>query len=230
MSSKVDSDKLAVDQVLERFPEDSSPAEEISTSHKTVIGGPRKYQERSREHLTPEEADKLLKASRDPDHSRNPERDYCLLLLMYRHGLRVSEALGLKISDIDLDAKRIHIKRLKHGESTSQPLYNGELGAVNAWLKVRRQMQAHSQFLFLSERRQQLSRFTVCQLVTKYAKAAGLEDLAIHPHMLRHGCGYSLANKGTDTRLIQDYLGHKNIQHTVRYTKLSANRFSGLWS
>ena len=82
-----------------------------------------------------------------------------------------------------------------------------------------------SSLLFLSERRQPLSRFTVCSLINKYAAAAGLEQLAIHPHVLRHACGYSLANRGTDTRLIQDYLG-KNIQHTVRYTKLLANRLS----
>ena len=108
-------------------------------------------------------------------------------------------------------------------------MYNGEVGAVNAWLKARHQMQPHSNFLFLSERRKPLSRFTVCVLIKKYAAAAGLEDLAIHPHMLRHACGYSLANRGADTRLIQDYLGHKNITHTVRYTKLAPGRFTGLF-
>src|ERR1700736_2548732 len=185
--------------------------------------------ERSREYLAPDEVQKLLDASRREGLSRNRERDYCLLLLMYRHALRVSEACGLKITDIDLKEKRIHINRLKNGEATSQPMYNGEVGAVNAWLKARKEMKLHSNFLFISERCLPLSLFTVCVLVKKYAAAAGLEELAVHPHMLRHACGYSLANKGTDTRLIQDYLGHKNIQHTVRYTKLSANRFAGLW-
>ena len=90
-------------------------------------------------------------------------------------------------------------------------------------------MQAHSNFLFLSERRQPLSRFTVCVLIQKCAAVAGLDELAIHPHMLRHACGYDLANRGNDTRLIQDYLGHKNIQHTVRYTKLAPGRFTGLF-
>ena len=83
--------------------------------------------------------------------------------------------------------------------------------------------------VFLSERRKPLSRFTVCVLIKKYATAAGLGDLEIHPHMLRHACGYSLANRGADTRLIQDYLGHKNITHTVRYTKLAPGRFTGLF-
>ena len=105
-------------------------------------------------------------------------------------------------------------------------MYNGEVGAVNAWLKAQHQMQPHSNFLFLSERCKPLSRFTVCVLIKKYADAAGLGDLEIHPHMLRHACGYSLANRGADTRLIQDYLGHKNITHTVRYTKLAPGRFT----
>jgi integrase len=110
--------QMAENQVLEPLLEEVPQSEDISTSHRTVIGGPRKYNARNQEHLTPEQAEKLLKASRDPAYSRNPERDYCLLLLMYRHGLRVSEAVGLKLSDIDVQVKRINIKRLKHGEST----------------------------------------------------------------------------------------------------------------
>jgi hypothetical protein len=119
--------------------------------------------------------------------------------------------------------------RFNSRNATTQPMYNGEVGAVNAWLKARHLMQPHSNFLFLSERRKPLSRFTVCVLIKKYATAAGLGELEIHPHMLRHACGYSLANRGADTRLIQDYLGHKNITHTVRYTKLAPGRFTGLF-
>jgi type 1 fimbriae regulatory protein FimB len=128
------------------------------------------------------------------------ERDYCLLLLMFRHGLRVSEACQLKVTDVNLKEKIIHIQRLKNGNPTIQPMYNGEVGAVNVWMKPRQQMQPHSNFLFLSERRKPLSRFTVCVLIKKYAVAAGLGDLAIHPHMLRHACGYSLANRGAGWR------------------------------
>jgi site-specific recombinase XerD len=51
----------------------------------------------------------------------------------------------------------------------------------------------------------------------------------VHPHMLRHGCGYALANAGHDTRALQAYLGHKNIQHTVRYTELAPDRFRDFW-
>jgi site-specific recombinase XerD len=184
--------------------------------------------QRAREYLTPDEAQKLLDAARKAE-DRNRDRDYCLLLLTYHHGLRVSEAVSLKLSDIDLKAKEIHISRLKGSRDTRQPLYNGEVAALNSWLKVRTKMQPHSHFLFISERRRPLSRFTVCVLVKKYAEAAGLGELAIHPHMLRHAAGYSLANRGADTRLIQEYLGHKNIQHTVKYTQLSPARFAGLW-
>ena len=170
------------------------------TLHKTSMNHPRR--ERSREYLAPDEIQKLLDASRKE---------------------------GLSHSQRRLKEKIIHIHRLKNGNATTQPMYNGEVGAVNAWLKARHQMQPHSNFLFISERRKPLSRFTVCVLIKKYGAAAGLGNLEIHPHMLRHACGYSLANRGADTRLIQDYLGHKNITHTVRYTKLAPGRFTRLF-
>ena len=100
--------------------------------------------ERSREYLAPDEVQKLLDASRKEGLSRNRERDYCLLLLMFRHGLRVSEACQLKVTDVNVKEKIIHIHRLKNGNATTQPMYNGEVGAVNAWLKARHQMQPHS--------------------------------------------------------------------------------------
>ena len=51
----------------------------------------------------------------------------------------------------------------------------------------------------------------------------------VHTHMLRHACGFKLANDGVDTRALQAYLGHKSIQHTVRYTELAPTRFKGFW-
>jgi len=117
--------------------------------------------ERTREHLTQEEVQKLLAATKKEGLSRNPQRDHCLLFLMVRHGLRVSEACQLKVTDVNVKEKIIHIHQLKNGNATTQPMYNGEVGAVNAWLKARHQMQPHSSFLFISERRKPLSRFTV---------------------------------------------------------------------
>jgi type 1 fimbriae regulatory protein FimB len=186
--------------------------------------------ERSREHLSPDEVQKLLAASKQKDLSRNPERDHCLLFLMVRHGLRVSEACQLKLSDVDLQQKTIYINRLKHGKPAVHPIYNGgELKSLHEWLKIRQSIQSESDNLFLSERRTPLSRVTVWLLIQKYAQAAGLVALKVHPHMLRHACGFDLANRGADTRLIQDYLGHTNIQHTVRYTELAPNRFNNLY-
>ena len=76
--------------------------------------------------------------------------------------------------------------------------------------------------------RKPLHRCTVNLLLQKYSVAASL-PLHAHPHMLRHACGYAQADEGADTRLIQDYLGHRNIQHTVRYTASNPARFQKLW-
>ncbi|MBV8967566.1 MAG: tyrosine-type recombinase/integrase [Verrucomicrobia bacterium] len=186
--------------------------------------------ERSREHLTKDEVDKLLAAAKRGDLSRNPERDHCLLFLMVRHGLRVSEAAKLKLSDVDLETRTIYIKRLKRGKPAVHPIYNaGEMKALQEWLKIRKTIVSDYDNLFLSEQRKPINRATVWMLVDKYGRAAGLGNLNLHPHMLRHACGFDLANRGNDTRLIQGYLGHQNIQHTVRYTELAPNRFANLY-
>jgi type 1 fimbriae regulatory protein FimB len=179
----------------------------------------------NRKHLTAREIEKLLAATKG---SRNETRDRCFLLLMFRHGLRVSEALGLKISDIDLDGRTLHIHRLKNGLSTTHPLRTDETRVIKVWLADRDRMHPESKILFISERRSPLSRKTVWFFIRKYGEAADLE-IAAHPHMLRHACGYALADQGADTRLIQDYLGHRNIQHTVRYTATNPARFEKLW-
>jgi site-specific recombinase XerD len=185
--------------------------------------------------LTQEEIRKLLLASRNKKLSRNPERDYCLLLLMVRHGLRVSEACRLKLSDIEITDKTLNVKRLKNGTPATHALYNEEIKAIKDWIAVRHEMSMDNltlragNTLFISERRTPLSRGIVWVLIQKYAKAAGLSDLNIHPHMLRHACGYDLANRGGDTRLIQGFLGHRNIQHTVKYTELDPKRYASLY-
>ena len=89
-------------------------------------------------------------------------------------------------------------------------------------------MQPEADAFFISERRRALSRKTAWLAVKTYGELAGL-SLPAHPHMLRHACGYALADQGADTRLIQDYLGHRNIQHTVRYTATNPARFEKLW-
>jgi site-specific recombinase XerD len=184
---------------------------------------------RRREYLTPDEVERLLAASKTT--SRNPERDYAILLLAYRHGLRVSELCSLKLSDVNLEVGEFHVSRLKGSDSGSHPFYNGESAAIRAWLMERAKLNPleSCNTLFISERRKPLSRITVWLMISQVAQAAGLEHLDVHPHMLRHSCGYALINKGVDVRTIQGYLGHRSISSTVRYTKLDSRRFAKLF-
>jgi len=103
-----------------------------------------------------------------------------------------------------------------------------EIKVIKAWLKERAKMQPETDSFFVSERRGPLSRKTAWVLIRAYGKKARL-PLPAHPHMLRHACGFALADQGADTRLIQDYLGHRNIQHTVMYTASNPARFERLW-
>jgi type 1 fimbriae regulatory protein FimB len=187
--------------------------------------------ERHREHLTPEEVQQLLAAAKQKNiPTRYPARDHCLLFMLVRHGLRATEVCQIKQSDVDLVNKTIFIKRLKNGKPAVHPIYNGgELKSLHEWLKVRANLACTCDTLFVSERGEPLTRAGVAKIVRKYALAAGLGELNVHAHMLRHSTGYDLANRGADTRLIQDYLGHQNIQNTVRYTALAPNRFVGLF-
>ena len=180
----------------------------------------------SRKHLTPLEVEKLLKAIKQ--YSRNPERDCCLVLMMFRHGLRVSEACSLKLHQVDIESRIVHVQRLKKGLHTTQPLRPEEVKAIKAWLKNRPKTPQDQDSFFISERGAGLSRITVWDMLKRMSAKAELSVIA-HPHMLRHACGYALADQGEDTRLIQDYLGHRNIQHTVQYTATNAARFERLW-
>ena len=175
--------------------------------------------------LTTSEMKKFLEAARKGRHG---VRDYCLMLTAYRHGLRVSELINIRLKDLDFDSARIYVRRLKGSLSTHQPIEGDELRSIRAWLKIRENYpNSSSNYLLLSERGP-LTRQAVNYLVEQIGKRAKL-SFKVNPHMLRHSTGYYLANKGCDTRLIQDYLGHRNITHTVRYTRTSAHRFEGLW-
>ena len=178
-----------------------------------------------RKHLVSAEVEKLMEVVKG---SRNAARDRCFLLLLFRHGLRVSEACGLKLSQVDTESRVLHVMRLKAGLSTTHPLRGDELRAIKVWLTARAKMKPETDAFFISERRSPLSRKTAWVMIRDYGKQADL-PIAAHPHMLRHACGFALADQGADTRLIQDYLGHRNIQHTVRYTATNPARFARLW-
>jgi integrase len=177
---------------------------------------------RTREYLTPQEVDRVIGAARKM--GRHAVRNTALILLIYRHGLRVAEAVALRWEAVDVQAGTIHICRVKQGRPAVHPLRGPELRALR---QVRR-MYPDTAYLFVSERGGPLTARAVHHIVQRAGQVAGL-SFPIHPHMLRHACGFYLANRGFDTRAIQQYLGHCNIQHTVRYTALTPHRFAQFW-
>ena len=195
---------------------------QASFSGKSPPRKPKNTEVRPREYLTEEEVRQLMKAARSV--GRHGHRDATLILLTYRHGLRVSEVIALGWNEVDLRQGRLHVRRLKHGMPSVHPLRGPELRA----LRQLKRDPVKSSYVFVSERRSPLTDSAVRKLVTRAGRQAGFE-FPVHPQMLRHATGYKLANEGHDTRAIQHYLGHKNIQHTVRYTQLSSQRFDDFW-
>ncbi|MBI2568837.1 MAG: tyrosine-type recombinase/integrase [Candidatus Schekmanbacteria bacterium] len=183
---------------------------------------PRNADRRSREHLTPDEVDALVKAARQV--GRHGSRDAALILLAYRHGLRASELVAFRWDQVDLKRAELHVARRKHGKPGTHPLRGPELRALRDLAR----RYPYSACVFVSEQGGPLTTDALRKIVTRAGELAGL-PFPVHPHMLRHATGFYLASKGHDTRAIQDYLGHRNIQHTVRYTVLAPNRFKDFW-
>lgn len=177
-------------------------------------------EKRSREYLTVAEVNKLIKAAKGL--GRHGERDSLMILVAYRHALRVTELVDLRWDQFDLNRARMHVNRLKNGDPSVHYLEGDEIRALR---KLRRDYPV-SDFVFTSERQGPLSSNAFHKMVARAGIEADLE-LSVHPHMLRHALGYSLASNGVDTRAIQGYMGHKNIQHTVLYTQLNPKRFKG---
>jgi integrase len=177
---------------------------------------------RSREHLTEREVDRLVEAVKG---NRQGHRDATMVLLAFRHGLRVAELVDLRWEQADLENALLHVRRLKNGSPATHPLTGRELRALR---RLQREQEPKSPFVFISERGAPFSRRGFQAMLERAGEAAGFE-MKIHPHMLRHACGFKLANEGVDTRTIQAYLGHKAIQHTVRYTELAPTRFKSLF-
>jgi integrase len=176
---------------------------------------------RSREYLTEHEVEALMDAARK---NRHGQRDATMILIAFRHGLRASELVGLRWEQVEYSRTVLHVRRVKGGTPSVHPLSGVELRALR---RLQRESTA-SPFVFVSERDTPFTPAGFARMVERAGVAAGL-GLKVHPHMLRHACGYALANAGHNTRSLQAYLGHSNIQHTVRYTELAPDRFKHFW-
>jgi integrase len=177
---------------------------------------------RTREYLTEAEVERLTKAARD---NRYGHRDATMMLVAYRHGLRPAELVDLRWDQVDFASATLHVRRVKRGTPATHPIIGDELRALR---RLQREQEPQLPFVFTSEGGTPFTTAGFARMVERAGATAGLGFNA-HPHMLRHACGYALANKGHDTRALQAYLGHRNIQHTVRYTELSPTRFKDFW-
>jgi type 1 fimbriae regulatory protein FimB/type 1 fimbriae regulatory protein FimE len=195
------------------------------TTENGKVGPPRRLanrERRTREHLTPQEVDKLIKAAGRV--GRYGHRDATLILIAFRHGLRVTELVALRWDQVDLEQGLLHVSRLKNGVPSTHPIRGPEIRALR---RLRREYVV-SPYVFTTERRGAMTDSSVRKIIARAGDTAKL-GFPVHPHMLRHACGFKLANEGHDTRAIQHYLGHRNIQHTVRYTELTVDRFRNFW-
>jgi len=177
---------------------------------------------RSREYLTEAEVQKLISAAEKL--GRHGHRDGTMILIAYRHALRVSELVSLKWDQVQFKEGLLHVRRLKNGTPSTHPLSGPELRALR---RLQREY-PNSAYVFFGERKGPLTTSSLRKIVARAGTAAGI-GFPVHPHQLRHATGFKLANQGIDTRSIQNYMGHRNITHTVRYTELSPDRFKGFW-
>ena len=188
------------------------------TKHGKRVGRPENTDVRVREHLTPGEVEALAAAAKK--RGRYGHRDALVIRMTARHGFRVSELCELRWDQIDLRAGLIHVTRKKNGVPSTHPLTGDEVRALR---QLRRDWPDGRQ-VFVTERGAPFTRSGLAKMVERAGEVAGF-GFPVHFHMLRHACGYYYANRGEDTRALQLWLGHKSIQHTVRYSELSAERF-----
>jgi type 1 fimbriae regulatory protein FimB/type 1 fimbriae regulatory protein FimE len=177
---------------------------------------------RTREYLTEAEVERLMTAAK---RNRWGHRDATMVLVAYRHGFRSAELVDLRWDQVDFRTGALHVRRVKRGTASTHPILGDELRALR---RLQREQEPKSPFVFTSERGAPFTTAGFARMVERAGVEAKLGFKA-HSHMLRHACGYALANKGHDTRALQAYLGHRNIQHTVRYTELTATRFRDFW-
>ena len=183
---------------------------------------PKNEEVRTREHLYLSEVESMMKAAKGV--GRHGLRDSTLILTTFRHGFRCSEVASLLWEQVDLTNHLMHIKRRKNGTPSTHFIEGKELRA----LKRLRRAYPGARFVFTTERKGPLSNQAIRHVVKRSGVLAKL-PFPVHPHMLRNGAGYYLAERGQDLRVIQTFLGHRNVQNTTIYVQLSPQRFAKLW-
>lgn len=178
--------------------------------------------DRTTDFITEQELEKMLKAA---SNRRHKERDKAIMMVMYWHGMRVTELVNIKLSHLDLTAARLTAKRIKNSRSTEHPIRGDVMRSIKRWTNLRGL--GGLPWLFVNERGTQMTRQAIWYIIKTTAEKARIEG--VHPHSFRHGCGYNMANRGTDLRVMQDYLGHKDPKHTVLYTRIAPRQFENLW-
>jgi integrase len=200
----------------------ATPPSQATSQNRSVPTRLPNAEVRTREYLTPAEVERLIKEARQGRHG---DRDATLILTAFRHGLRAAEICDLEWSQVEFGrSASLHVRRVKNGKPSVHPLRGDEIRALR---ELRRQF-PESAFVFATERGGPFTADAVNRLIKRIGARAGFA-FPVHCHMLRHACGYALANAGHDTRALQDWLGHRSIQHTVRYTELSPTRFKDFW-
>jgi type 1 fimbriae regulatory protein FimB len=175
----------------------------------------------TRSFLSPAELLAVLKTAR-----ARSTRDWAMVLVSYRHGLRASEICGLKLSDVNLREGSIAIRRLKGSMNQVQPLYRhkgqpllDEVGALRAWIRDR--ADDGSGILFLSQKGGALHRSSFFSIFAGLATDAGLPPEKRHPHVLKHTLASHLVAGNVNLALVKMCLGHKSINSTMQYVGTS---------
>ena len=177
---------------------------------------------RAREYLTEEECRRLIDTARQRG-GRYGLRDGLAIRMCWRHGLRVSELVSMRWDQVEWKTTRLTVHRAKGSVDSTHPLSGDELRELR---KLQREQPPGTRYIFMSERGSAMTAAGFRKMLSAIGAACGLPW--VHPHMLRHSCGFYLAERRQDARAMQDWLGHKNIQNTVRYTALAPGRLDSV--
>jgi type 1 fimbriae regulatory protein FimB/type 1 fimbriae regulatory protein FimE len=177
---------------------------------------------RAREYLTEEECRRLIDTARKRG-GRYGLRDALSIRMCWRHGLRVSELVALRWEHVEWKTTRLTVHRAKGSVDSTHPLSGDELRELR---KLHREQPPGTRFIFMNERGAPMTTGGFRKMLSSVGSMCQLPT--VHPHMLRHSCGFYLADRRQDARAMQDWLGHKNIQNTVRYTALAPGRLDSV--